>query len=172
MTDNRNTILAVHSVRPCADCLAIFLQRPADGEAAHPAADPRPSLAKPTRRRPGSTTPQAQYATRRPVRLRQISPPPRRRSLHAIPRLPPARIKVSTPRLSGSISLKGARIDDLALIQFRRPSDRLRRLSFCSRHWISSCNRNLWAWVGRARSCCPAYRDRRREPAAGQADRA
>src|SRR6516165_8390082 len=33
------------------------------------------------------------------------------------------RVKIETPRLSGSISLKGARIDDLALIQFRETVD-------------------------------------------------
>src|SRR6195256_4278099 len=33
------------------------------------------------------------------------------------------RIKIDTPRVSGSISLKGARIDDLALVQFRETVD-------------------------------------------------
>src|SRR4030088_2575569 len=33
------------------------------------------------------------------------------------------RIKIDTPRLSGSIALKGARIDDLALVQFRETVD-------------------------------------------------
>ena len=33
------------------------------------------------------------------------------------------RIKIDTPRVSGSISLKGARIDDLALVQFRTTVD-------------------------------------------------
>ena len=33
------------------------------------------------------------------------------------------RIKIETPSVSGSISLKGARIDDLALIQFRETVD-------------------------------------------------
>jgi len=32
------------------------------------------------------------------------------------------RIRIDTPRVSGSISLKGARIDDLALVQFAKPS--------------------------------------------------
>jgi len=34
-----------------------------------------------------------------------------------------ARVKIDTPRLSGSISLKGARIDDLSLVQFRETVD-------------------------------------------------
>ena len=33
------------------------------------------------------------------------------------------RIKIDTPRLTGSIGLKGARIDDLALVQFRETVD-------------------------------------------------
>jgi YidC/Oxa1 family membrane protein insertase len=33
------------------------------------------------------------------------------------------RVKIDTPRLSGSISLKGARIDDLSLLQFRETVD-------------------------------------------------
>src|SRR6267142_2503656 len=33
------------------------------------------------------------------------------------------RIRIDTPRVSGSISLKGARIDDLALVQFRETVD-------------------------------------------------
>src|SRR4030088_3160008 len=33
------------------------------------------------------------------------------------------RIKIDTPRLTGSIALKGARIDDLALVQFRETVD-------------------------------------------------
>jgi YidC/Oxa1 family membrane protein insertase len=34
-----------------------------------------------------------------------------------------ARVKIDTPRLAGSISLKGARIDDLSLLQFRETVD-------------------------------------------------
>src|ERR1700722_14152087 len=33
------------------------------------------------------------------------------------------RVKIETPRLTGSISLKGARIDDLSLVQFRETVD-------------------------------------------------
>jgi YidC/Oxa1 family membrane protein insertase len=35
----------------------------------------------------------------------------------------PNRVKIDTPRVSGSISLKGARIDDLSLLQFRETVD-------------------------------------------------
>ena len=46
------------------------------------------------------------------------------RSSAARPRSPPTpRVKIDTPRLSGSISLKGARIDDLSLVQFRETVD-------------------------------------------------
>jgi len=33
------------------------------------------------------------------------------------------RVKIDTPRLTGSISLKGARIDDLSLVQYRETVD-------------------------------------------------
>jgi membrane protein insertase, YidC/Oxa1 family, N-terminal domain len=33
------------------------------------------------------------------------------------------RVKIDTPRVTGSISLKGARIDDLSLVQFRETVD-------------------------------------------------
>src|SRR6185437_6461196 len=33
------------------------------------------------------------------------------------------RVKIDTPRLTGSISLKGARIDDLSLVKFRETVD-------------------------------------------------
>src|SRR5262249_31257050 len=33
------------------------------------------------------------------------------------------RVKIESPRLSGSISLKGARVDDLSLVQFRETVD-------------------------------------------------
>ncbi len=41
-----------------------------------------------------------------------------------MPRIAAApRVKIDTPRLTGSISLKGARIDDLSLVQFRETVD-------------------------------------------------
>ena len=36
---------------------------------------------------------------------------------------PRPRVKIDTPRLAGSISLKGGRIDDLALVQYRETVD-------------------------------------------------
>src|SRR4051794_8904487 len=68
---------------------------PAPGTVAQPGAPPAP----------GQATPAAQVQTREAV-------------LAASPR-----ITIDTPRLKGSIALKGARIDDLALVQYRETVD-------------------------------------------------
>ena len=51
------------------------------------------------------------------------SRPPRQSSTASTAIASAPRIKIDTPRLSGSISLKGARIDDLSLVQFRETVD-------------------------------------------------
>ena len=59
---------------------------------------------------------------RRPPR--RPSRPPRPPSSTARPRSPRRpRVKIDTPSLTGSISLKGARIDDLSLVKFRETVD-------------------------------------------------
>src|SRR6185437_1717104 len=63
---------------------------------------PAPSANTPAANQPGSTAPVVERDT----------------AIAAAPR-----IKIDSPRLSGSISLKGARIDDLALVQFRETVD-------------------------------------------------
>src|SRR3954451_19091088 len=68
---------------------------PAPGTVAQPGAPPAP----------GQASPAAQIQTREAV-------------IAASPR-----IAIDTPRLKGSIALKGARIDDLALIQYRETVD-------------------------------------------------
>src|SRR5947199_6662176 len=68
---------------------------PAPGTVAQPGAPPAP----------GQASPAAQIQTRETV-------------LAASPR-----IAIDTPRLKGSIALKGARLDDLALIQYRETVD-------------------------------------------------
>ena len=124
MTDNRNTILAVILSGLVLIGWQYFFNIPqmekqraqqAQSELAKPA--PQPGT-------PGapSATPQA-GAPATPARA-PISPPSaplvvtRDVALAATPR-----IKIETPKLSGSISLKGARIDDLALMQFRDTVD-------------------------------------------------
>ena len=112
-----------HSVRPRADRLAIFLQRAADGEAAR--ADPDPGRTRTSRRRRRrrahhAAAPGARFGARPPPRL-PASRAQRNPSISrdaAIAATP--RIKIETPRVSGSISLKGARIDDLSLTQYPR----------------------------------------------------
>src|SRR5437660_6042903 len=81
-------------------------------------------LAKPSPQATPSVSPQANApapspnapATNQPASAAPILP--RDSAIAASPR-----IKISTPRISGSIALKGARIDDLALIQFRETVD-------------------------------------------------
>src|SRR5439155_12421553 len=81
-------------------------------------------LAKPSpQATPGSTTPQAGSApsANAPANNAPASTAPvvsRDAAIAATPR-----VKIDTPRVSGSISLKGARIDDLSLVQFRDTID-------------------------------------------------
>src|SRR6185437_13319849 len=63
---------------------------------------PPPAANAPATNQPASTTPAVDRET-------EIASTPR--------------IKIDTPRVSGSISLKGARIDDLSLVQFRETVD-------------------------------------------------
>ena len=124
MTDNRNTILAVILSGLVLIAWQYFYNMPQMEK--QRAADPDPEPNWPSRRRrptpgirpprqpgaaPSATTPANQPAAARP-------------SSAATPRSPPRRASRSTRRGStGSISLKGARIDDLALVQFRDTVD-------------------------------------------------
>lgn len=125
MTDNRNTILAVilsglvliawqyfynmpQMEKQRAQQAQSELTKPApqSGATTTPGAAPQPGAA-PSASAPGATQP----ASAPPVVSRDVA-------IEAGPR-----IKIETPRVSGSISLKGARIDDLALTQFRETVD-------------------------------------------------
>jgi YidC/Oxa1 family membrane protein insertase len=125
MTDNRNTILAVilsglvliawqyfynmpQMEKQRAQQAQSELTKPAPqpGATTTPGAAPQPGAA-PSASAPGATQP----ASAPPVVSRDVA-------IEAGPR-----IKIETPRVSGSISLKGARIDDLALTQFRETVD-------------------------------------------------
>src|SRR6202022_4940975 len=72
---------------------------------------------------PGSTTPRTAAApapsANAPANNQPAAAPVSRET--AIAATP--RVKIDTPRVSGSISLKGARIDDLSLVQFRETVD-------------------------------------------------
>jgi YidC/Oxa1 family membrane protein insertase len=121
MTDNRNTILAVilsglvllgwqyffnipqmEKQRAQSQLQSELVKpaTPADGSAPQAGAAPAPSAGAPNQ--PVSTAPVVDRET----------------AIAAEPR-----VKIDTPRLSGSISLKGARIDDLSLVQFRDTVD-------------------------------------------------
>jgi YidC/Oxa1 family membrane protein insertase len=121
MTDNRNTILAVILSGLVLIGWQYFFNIP-QMEKQRAAQQAQSELVKPTPQ-PGSTTPQtgtapAPSATPAANQPASAAPVSRDSAIAAGPR-----VKIDTPRLSGSISLKGARIDDLALVQFRETVD-------------------------------------------------
>src|SRR3954469_7310186 len=122
MIDNRNTILAVILSGLVLIAWQYFYNVPqmerqralqqTQAELTKPATQPAPG----TSPQPNTPAPSANApAATQPASAAPIS---RDAAIAAAPR-----IKVNTPRLSGSISLKGARVDDLALIQFRETVD-------------------------------------------------
>jgi YidC/Oxa1 family membrane protein insertase len=125
MTDNRNTILAVILSGLVLIGWQYFFNIPqmekqraqsqTQSQLANPAAQPGAA--------PGSTTPQAGTtpAANAPAANQPAATVVSRDA--AISTSP--RIKVETPSVSGSISLKGARIDDLSLVKFRDTVDPL-----------------------------------------------
>jgi YidC/Oxa1 family membrane protein insertase len=123
MTDNRNTILAVILSGIVLIAWQFFYNVP-QMEKQRAQSQTQAELAKPTpQATPGSTTPQAGSApsANAPANNAPASAAPvvsRDTAIAATPR-----VKIDTPRLTGSISLKGARIDDLALVQFRETVD-------------------------------------------------
>jgi YidC/Oxa1 family membrane protein insertase len=119
MTDNRNTILAVvlsgivllgwqyffnlpqMEKQRAAQQAQSEMAKPAPGDAiSQPGAAPAPSA-----NAPGTNQPAAAVVSREAA-------------IAATPR-----VKIDTPRLAGTISLRGARIDDLSLVQFRDTVD-------------------------------------------------
>jgi YidC/Oxa1 family membrane protein insertase len=113
MTDNRNTILAVILSGLVLIAWQYFYNVP-QMEKQRAQSQTQAELAKPTPQATPGTTPQAgntpaatQPASAAPVISRDAA-------LAASPR-----IKIETPSVSGSIALKGARIDDLLLEKYR-----------------------------------------------------
>ena len=124
MIENRNTILAVilsglvllgwqyffnlpqlEKQRAVQQAQSEMMKpAPQAGSANTPQADATPSASAPATSQPVAATPTVERDT-------------------AIASAP--RVKIETPRLSGSLSLKGARIDDLSLVQFRATVDPL-----------------------------------------------
>src|SRR5579859_5099311 len=122
MTDNRNTILAVILSGLVLLAWQYFFNIPqmekqraaqqAQSQMAKPAQDTAAGAAAPqTGNAPAANAPAADQAS-------SAAPISRESAIASTPR-----VKIDTPRLSGSISLKGARIDDLSLVRFRETVD-------------------------------------------------
>jgi YidC/Oxa1 family membrane protein insertase len=122
MTDNRNTILAVILSGLVLIAWQYFYNVPAMEK--QRAAQQASELVKPAPQAGTATTPQAGApapAANAPAASQPASSAPVVDRDTAIASA--ARVKIDTPRLTGSISLKGARIDDLALVKFRETVD-------------------------------------------------
>jgi YidC/Oxa1 family membrane protein insertase len=124
MIDNRNTILAVILSGIVLIAWQYFYNVPQmerqraqsqiQAQLAKNAPQPTPSSASPTANAPapsGAAPAAAPTASTAPAVSRDVA-------IEATPR-----VKIDTPSVSGSISLKGARIDDLSLIKFRDTVD-------------------------------------------------
>src|ERR1700694_1384416 len=126
MTDNRNTILAVILSGLVLIGWQYFFNIP-QMEKQRAAQQAQSELVKPAtpQAAPGSATPQTGAApapsATAPAAHQPASAAPAVSRDAAIASAP--RVKIDSPRLSGSISLKGARIDDLSLVQFRETVD-------------------------------------------------
>jgi YidC/Oxa1 family membrane protein insertase len=121
MTDNRNTILAVILSGIVLIAWQYFYNVP-QMEKQRAQTQVQAELAKPTpQATPGSTTPQAGSTP-------SASAPGNTQPTAAVVSRDAAiaatpRVKIETPSLTGSISLRGARIDDLSLVKFRDTVD-------------------------------------------------
>lgn len=126
MTDNRNTILAVILSGLVLIGWQYFFNIP-QMEKQRAAEKAQSQLVTPTPQ-PGTpaTTPQT-GATPAPSGSTPATTPAAATNALVISRdaalAAGPRIKIETPRITGSIALKGARIDDLALVQFRETVD-------------------------------------------------
>jgi YidC/Oxa1 family membrane protein insertase len=127
MTDNRNTILAVILSGLVLLGWQYFFNLP-QLEKQRAAQQAQSEITKPAAQAGGANTPAAGAAptpsANAPATTNQpVSTAPAVDRDTAIAAAP--RIKIDTPRVSGSIALKGARIDDLSLVQFRDTVDPL-----------------------------------------------
>jgi len=120
MTDNRNTILAVILSGLVLLGWQYFFNLP-QLEKQRAAQQAQSEMTKPAPQAGGASTPAAGPApapsANAPATNQPVSTAPAVDRDTAIASA--ARVKIDTPRVSGSISLKGARIDDLSLVQFR-----------------------------------------------------
>src|SRR6185437_15781254 len=126
MTDSRNTILAVILSGLVLLGWQYFFNIPQMEK--QRAAQVAQSQSQTTTTKPAqdaANTAAPQTATPAPsanapstVQSGSVAPVSREAAIAATPR-----VKIESPRISGSISLKGARIDDLSLVQFRETVD-------------------------------------------------
>jgi YidC/Oxa1 family membrane protein insertase len=123
MTDNRNTILAFILSGIVLLGWQFFFSIP-QMEKQRAAQLAQSQTIKPAQDAPGAATPQTgspSPAANAPAVNQPASsaaPVSREAAIAATPR-----VQIDTPRVSGSISLKGARIDDLSLVQFHETVD-------------------------------------------------
>jgi YidC/Oxa1 family membrane protein insertase len=124
MTENRNTILAVILSGLVLIGWQYFYNIP-QMEKQRATQQAQSEIMKPAPQADRTNTPQTGAATAPPSDAPAANQPgstlpivSRDAAIAATPR-----IKIDTPRLAGSISLKGARIDDLSLVQFRETVD-------------------------------------------------
>ncbi len=121
MTDNRNTIVAVILSGLVLIAWQYFYNIP-QMERQRAESQKQAELVKPTQPNPAaSPSPQPQPGNA------PSAAPPTAATAPAVSRetalAETARIKIETPSLEGSISLKGGRIDDLSLVKFRETVD-------------------------------------------------
>src|SRR6202163_2477067 len=124
MTDNRNTILAVILSGLVLIGWQYFFNIP-QMEKQRAAQQAQSEMVKPAPQPGSTTTPQTDAmpapSANAPATNQPASAAPVVSRDTAIASTP--RVKIDTPRVTGSISLRGARIDDLALVQFRETVD-------------------------------------------------
>ncbi len=129
MTDNRNTIIAVILSGIVLLGWQYFYNIPQmeKQRAAQQAQQVQQKAAKPdapattTTTAPGSTPPAASTAPAQQTPAQSANAAPARDRAQVIAET--ARVKIDTPNIIGSISLKGARIDDVALVRYRETVD-------------------------------------------------
>ena len=120
MIEHKNTILAIVLSLHCRGRLAIFRRLSADAKAAReaPSSRSRRSCSAGAAGDDAAGKPAPRGAGRALPRQPADADPRREAVIAASPR-----VAIDTPRLHGSIDLKGGRIDDLSLEQYRETID-------------------------------------------------
>src|SRR5437764_7284650 len=125
MTDNRNTILAVILSGLVLIAWKYFYNMPQMEK--QRAQQAQSELVKPSPQAGGSTTPSTAPQTGAGSAPGANAPNQASATATVVSRESAigttARVKIDTPRVTGSLSLRGARIDDLSLVQFRETVD-------------------------------------------------